>query len=555
MLIYWITPHLTELHKQKSKILQTYQYEVHFFSNTKEMLKAYRLLRAGIIFFTETEDHKQHRHEIFFLINFLPIQGARFILILESGISQLAHIAMCGNFHDIIPLNLDPKEWLHRIQYSTSRKSINLTNPLGRFSVNHMTTIVLPIRVIWLTEKNIRFEASFLPIEGDLLKLTGSFADHIGVNYILLKVKNCEDTNLKFRFSQAITAEWKVNKLAAQRMKGLIQKLTEKEQHHCKVFVVAQSTGIRNQVIDVLIKEKHYVYVALNKKSILEDPKYIKPEIIFIEGSLFKNQDVDTCQTLINQIPEDLFIIIFGKRSEIYELPINFQARSIQVIESIDDHFRNLLREYAEKFQENKTDNPSIRGYFPVESTETLGYITFQAKLTKIHPRSIELQMRYFIPTFALLKINSPWLTKIFSKPVFGKITHTHKNNLEDDNSMKYIADVMPINIDQKFRKIAGKEMLKTYLELMKHYLPTKSQEDSYLVIDQVSTSSSKHSSIKENSLTDDNLSLKPIKQKKNQKEEIFQFKIEDLRLILFFFLIIIFVVMLIYFFIYYIYP
>ena len=442
------------------------------FSTLPAMIEAYKLKRASTIFFSETDSPTLNKFELFELMSLIFIQGSRFILITETLISRLANIAICANFRDIIPISLNDKEWLQRIKYSSSRKPIILPASKAMFSLSHNTSINVPIRIEWISYTHMRLETSFKPKTNDLLKLNGGFAEHLGVDHLIIKVEQIENTHLKFRLSCGVIAEIKSTKLIQSRIRTFIDKLSnEHDSPALSVFVVAQSVNLRNDIQTALSDKSYLIHLALNRNSILEDPKYITPDVILIEGK-FCLENIDTVRELISSLSEGSHIVIIGNIDKI-STTINFNLKNIHLLTSLKKELRPLF-ERLSKYKNKKKSN-DIKGYLSYGDVHALGYLTVSARITLVHPTSIQLNLRYPLKIFSLVKLNSSWLNnRVFKKTLYLKIVDSYINSKPDDQGVLFISDAIFINIDSANVSDAAHRLSTVFLEAMNKVVKNK---------------------------------------------------------------------------------
>src|SRR5690606_31766730 len=101
-------------HKEKGLLLFQKGFEVQFFRDPEALIDEIKKHRVGIVIVGDDGPLEKMKTFINQLATLPDIQGARLLLVSSHETTELADVAAAPSFRDILPLNLDNKQWMNR---------------------------------------------------------------------------------------------------------------------------------------------------------------------------------------------------------------------------------------------------------------------------------------------------------------------------------------------------------------------------------------------------------------------------------------------------------
>ncbi|MES2745905.1 MAG: hypothetical protein V4655_10790, partial [Bdellovibrionota bacterium] len=426
--IYWLCPSIEDVHQRRAAILDDIGYQVYFFQNLEALVKEVSIKRARVIVLGDEWDHDVAIKCMQTFANIPDINNARLLLWNSKNDFDLMQAACLEGFRDIIPHDLEDTEWLQRFEFATSGMESILDLHEGLKKLEEKIEIQMPARVVWIGPQTMWIESKTMAEVGDTIRLQGAFADRLGLKEIRAVVVEKQKSHLSYRFSEALVVNWA--KDAAERAD--LQKLKETKEYLAKidlglrpkVFLAIQSPALRTTILRYTDRRKHEVHTALNKSSLVYEPKYFTPDIIFIEEQLTNGEGHQPFLEMVRFLPEHATIVTIGSRHEGADVKISSGNRRMRWLRHIPTNLADLIeKDYLQGFYMKKPEDVSIRPAF-IPQDHPLSYIMVnsEAKLQSADYLQIEVSCDSRIHTYSLLKVKSSKLSQLLGGPAFLKV-------------------------------------------------------------------------------------------------------------------------------------
>ncbi|MGE0174302.1 MAG: hypothetical protein AB7T49_16010 [Oligoflexales bacterium] len=460
--LFWITDQVTELHTSKAGVLSERGFAVEFFGDFNSLLKAFSEHRVGVIIVGDEGNPEIVRSTIAKLGTMRDCAGVRLILSISRFDAGVVAAGYHYGFRDILFLDLDDTYWTRRFLFSTAGTAAPYNMPVGRVSMKEAAKVSIPARVIWLTAESIRIETRMKPEVGSSVKLSGKLAEYFGLETIPLTVEQQENFDLKYRFSDASICHMDLPYEYDNKKRLLLDHLKKIDPGEaCKVFVVAQSAELRSEILQILTAPRFDVSLALNKKSIVEEPKYFSPHIVFIEDSLCVQENFERFLHMAKNLESNVPIVVVGATPKLDELRSIIPGRQIVPLPKIRPTltqliFEKLLTSYA--WKRDKDD--SFAGYFvPGNNEFSFAEICIDAELTQIHPNVASLQLPTTLGNYGFCQISSPFLDRTLQRKVVGKIVSVTKDGNEISD-LPVRCEALLVDLEQDLRRNLSSALL-----------------------------------------------------------------------------------------------
>ena len=346
--IYWLVANPETLHQERSALLEELDYQVSFYHDLESLQQSLQVKRVSIIIVDESLELNATKLAMNALASMPDIQGARLLFSAIDGNDDLCFQAGCHGFRDIIPLDLEPAKWLERFQFSTASHD-ELAELSYQDSINPTTqiTIGVPSRVVWVQRDRVWVESKARPELSDTVELSGSFPSSLGSSALSLAVKSRHTSDLAYRFSEASTCEWYPDKDVQKDKMDIVFKQLEEQNpgEKKKVFLAIQSPALRTAITRYLDPDIFDVHSALQKKSLVSEPKYFSPSLVIIEYRLCAGESMVRFQEMIAQTPETSVVILVGAKKQEAESLMSFcKGRKVEAIYEIPKNFSEFIQ-------------------------------------------------------------------------------------------------------------------------------------------------------------------------------------------------------------------
>ncbi len=466
-LAYWITDRVTDHHREKTPLLIKLGYDINFFSNMTLLMEAFTEQRVSTIIISD-EGSLNHLYKLITKITSIPeLAGVRLILSYSGQHPELVTLSYQHGFRDIIPLDLDIKTWTQRLLFSSSGSPIHLNLPEPQLTLNNVSSLNLPARVTWFSPKRICLETKASPPPGTVIKFKGRIADHLGTKGLTLTVEENINTNLKFRYSEAIICRWIASGDESDRLSSLLNHLKNVDEGPvCKVFLAIKTPTIRTNLLNHLNGPAFEISTALHRQSLTHEPKFFSPHVVFIEDIVCSMDDYRSFAELIEATPIDVPIVIIGRKVDTKVIKSHSPGHKVTVMHQIPSNLDEILTKKILMdgvYRSTKDADAIVVG---TNSNFSFGELTFAAAVTRLHPQSVQFTIPFRIGNFGLCRIDSPFIKSALGRSAYIKIVHTY--NTGGTQRFSYLAEGYFADLRQFERDQLAKFMIEMLID---HYI------------------------------------------------------------------------------------
>jgi len=427
---YWLTEEITPGLRERALLLNQKGYDVHFFTSLETFTTTVLKQRAGVIVLSDSFDDKVTERILLSFMNLTEVQGARLVMVRSNLTESINAMAACANCRDIIPYDLDIKSFLTRFIYATAGKSMPFIQPAGQFTLNDITALALPARLTWVSSKHLRIECRIRPPVGATLKLRGPLAAAAGVAFITLEVIETQRSHMLYRFSDATIAKWHIPADAIEKMVRALADLSEHDPGpRCRIFVAVPSPELRAQVLTHFEGPQFDIQIALQKQSIVEEPRFFTPDTIVIEDLLCLEEGGERFAAMMSSLQEQTTVVIIGRLPDFAAVQAAWpKLRVIQHARLPTTFGQQVVNRYLPIRQTVREADDHSGANIASQHPFSLAEISFPARLKRIHPQAAQLALTFPISNFALCRIDSPLLRKMIGRHPYIKLTNTYQD-------------------------------------------------------------------------------------------------------------------------------
>jgi hypothetical protein len=470
---YWIVDQVRQVHRDRALLLSQKGYEVQFFSSVDFLIRELQNRRAAIIIVSDEGSPEFVDHAIIELMAMPEIQGARLILTTSRNREAAKRFASIASFRDLLPMDLSERQWLQRFIFATANRSLPFIQPPGQVTLNNISAVSMPARITWISSERLRIECRVKPPIGAMLKLRGKLAESMGVNALTLTVVENQRSHLIYRFSEAMVCEWKVP--AASKAEALEVFKTLKEEspnQRCRVFIGAQKSSLRNELLTAFDDPRFEVSAALQFFSLVNEPKFFTPHAIIIEAALLNDDKGQRFREMMKNIPDGAMLLIIGTDVDHAKIRRDYPGNKIVVVSKIPHGIgKTVLERYAPLRNEHHADEQAV--FVTGENPYSMAEINFSARLTKVHPIAVQVSLPFPVGNFALCQVESPLLRKTLGRSPYMKFTSTYQDLKPNSEPYVYLADGYLADLSNAERSRVGEALTKIVSEqLQKFELP-----------------------------------------------------------------------------------
>ena len=251
--------------------------------------------------------------------------GARLIYCFGNFDNNASLKAVECGAKDIIPLGTSNLRWLNKFRFSAGTQSAKFPAAEYGVALKEKAKLELPSRMVWMNQNFVCINTNFCPEVGDTIKIRNRHHKQIDLERFNFRVVKTFSNYLVYRYTNAIICEW-IGKddQATEEKKRYIARLKETS-HPLRqnIYLGIYSKKIRRRLINKFDKERYHVHCSSNILRMLDEIKYLQPEIILLDGRAFSK-----AKTLIPKIRstagKQVHIYIFGlKLSRELKLKLN----------------------------------------------------------------------------------------------------------------------------------------------------------------------------------------------------------------------------------------
>jgi hypothetical protein len=470
---FWLVDIVSARLRDRALLLHDNGIEVQFFTNVDSFLRELDVKRAGIIVVSDYEEPASTEKVLSVLMNTPEIQGAKMIYICKAAQTDLRMLAAGLGFRDVIPEDLEDRQWLQRFRFATAARPAEYRQPAIQTSVHEISGVSLPARVVWISDTQIRVECRLRAPVGASFSFSGPLAQAFGVSSLSLTVKSTARSNLLYRFSDALICDWTISASHKERAGQVMKAIrTEDPGPRCRIFVAVQNSVLRREILSQFDDPRFEIATAMQKQSIASDPRFFSPDMVLIESSLCSLTD-NSFVSMMDHLPEHTAVIIFGKIENFSALRARYSPRTVVMLTSVP---RDITTSALNRFMpiRLKIEDVSASGgsYLATGNPMSIGEVSFSARLNRIHPSAIGLALPFPVANFALVRVDCPYIRKSTGRNMLMKVTRVYRNMADSTLSHAYqidgyVADASPA--DQ--RRLAD-TIVATQTEALKIYQP-----------------------------------------------------------------------------------
>jgi hypothetical protein len=444
-------------------------YAVRFFQSVEALNRAIRIARAGIVIISDNGNSHEVIEAIKILSESPEMQGVRFILTASpNGDLAVRDFAAACAFREILPLELDRQSWLSRFNYATARQNMSTNQPVPQITMNNIAGVGVPTRIAWLTRQHIQFESRIQADANTQLNLAGPIAAALGLRSITTTVISQSKTNLRFRFSDSILASWSAPSTHLGKVDALIEQLkTVSPGPRWRIFVAVQDSDLRADALSRLRDLRFDVRVPLQRQHIIDEPKFLGPDVIIIEDNLCIGENRELFMKMMEQVDRNVPVIIVGRGLSGSSQVGRRDNSGITVLPKIPEDFSELLvRDFLEARHRNRQAAENDAVYVPADHDMSFAEVKLPARLTRLHPTMIQVAVPVNIGKFGLIKLESPSLKKILGYHPYGKVVECHSaTHQHQQDQFHFTCEAIFSDVDQRSRRLIGYSLAKAVAE------------------------------------------------------------------------------------------
>jgi hypothetical protein len=425
--VYWLLPAVDDEHHRRASILDDIGYQVFFFENFDTLIKEICVKRAQILILGDEWPSLEAISYAHAFANIPDINAARLLVSNSRNDFALMDAAMNEGFRDIIPADLEDHEWLQRFEFATSGVESLLSLHKDLDVVGEPVDIMLPARLVWVGAQQVCLETRSCPRMNDSLKMEGGFARSLGLDTINVQVQQKQQTNLTYRFSEAIIASWYQDAVINADPQKIIDTLDTLHRvdlgQRPKIFLAIQSPALRTTLLKYLDKRRYEVHTALQKQSLIYEPKYFSPDLVFVEDRLTHGDAKRNFYELLRYLPEHACIVnIGGKESP--NAKNSSAPRRTWTLKHVPVNLSDLIeREYLAGLAARKPNSNDKQASFPpADHAYSFAQLHLSAELLKADYLQFNIRTMTRIGPYSLIKIVSPRFQEKLGGPLFVKV-------------------------------------------------------------------------------------------------------------------------------------
>ncbi|MBC7659400.1 MAG: hypothetical protein H7249_06800 [Chitinophagaceae bacterium] len=426
--IYWLCSSIEEVHQRRASILDDIGYQVYFFENLEALIKEICVKRAKILILGDEWPSDVAIKHIQTFANIPDIIGARLLLSNSRNDYELMRAASMEGFRDIIPTDLEDSEWLQRFEFATSgmESILDIHSDLKKFE--EKIEINIPARVVWIGPQTLWIESKTIAAVGDTIAIRGAFAERFGLNEINAVVIERQKSHLSYRFSEALVVNWAKDVMARAEptaIKETIEYLGRVDLGlRPKIFLAIQSPALRTTILRYADRRKYEVHTALQKNSLVYEPRFFTPDLIFIEEQMTNGEGHHAFLEMVRYLPEHATIVTIGSRYEGTDIKGSTGNRRMRSLRHIPTNLAELIeRDYLAAFHLKKPEAQSNRlAFLPHDHALSYALVSAEAKLQSADYLQFEISSTSRINTYSLLKVQGSKLSTILGGPAYLKV-------------------------------------------------------------------------------------------------------------------------------------
>ncbi len=296
----------------------------------------------------------------------------------------------------------------------------------------------------------------------------GGIADFIGVKHLTLKVAEHHDTQLHFRYSDALLCRWDIPK-AHQEKKNILLEFfkTQPKFAPLRVYTIIRSPELRKDLLHRLNVQRFQVSIALNKTNMINEPRYIGPDVIVIEDRMCVGSNRVAFKEMLDNLITDIPILIIGPNMN--EDKFSDISRSVRILRS--HKLPANLEEYLIE-QAGKTHNTRASVTFvPKNHSMSFAYVAIPARITRLHPDAAQLALNFPLGRFGICGLEAPLFHSTLGRSVFFKVTECFAHNQASLKEFPYKVHGLLLDLQQQERRLLKDHLTDYYRQKIEESL------------------------------------------------------------------------------------
>ncbi|MBM4251755.1 MAG: hypothetical protein FJ146_07270 [Deltaproteobacteria bacterium] len=428
--LYWLSAQTTAGLQDRADLLATKGYEVSFYRSVEELYSSLARRRAGVVILSDDFGDKETEAIIRSLMNTPEIEGARMVFVRYGHNESLNTLAACANFRDIIPAEMESKEWLSRFIFATGGSPIPYVQPAGQVTLNNISALHLPARITRVSDSQIYFESRIRPPVGATMQLRGPLAAAGGLNSISLTVVENQRRNLLYRFSDGVVATWQVPSAAKERFSDLLTQLSQVDTGpKCRVLLAAQSANVRSKALSIFQGNRFEISAAIRKQGIIDSARFFTPDLVIIESDLVREGAGQRFRELMESLSDEATVMIIGMLPEFASIQASWPRRHLMYDTDLpSDLAVKIANRYLRSSPESVDTSTERVASIPKKHPFSLAEVSFPVRLHRIHSQAVQIAMPFPVGNFALARLETPLLTRTLGRNPYFKVTATHED-------------------------------------------------------------------------------------------------------------------------------
>lgn len=469
---FWLVDAVTPRHRARALLLNEKGFDVQFFNSLDAVAAELETKRAAVIIVSDATDPKLTEKMLTTVMSLPETHGARLVLTVSQHVESVNQLAAAANVRDVIPFDIDDKQWTQRFVFATAGKSVPFVQPAGQVTFNNISQVSLPARLTWIGDGRLRLECRIRPPVGATLQLAGAFVKDLGLAHVTLTVEETQRDHLLYRFSDAILCSWSVPSVARDRATATLIALREQDTGpRCRVFVAARTTSLRNGVLQRFEDPRFEVSTALQKQSIVEEPKFFSPDVVFIEDQLVIDEGGSRFEAMLANLKPAATVVILGRVPDFAALTRNHAGHKLVLLPKLPKSIgQSILARYLPLDQRRRGAAGTDVAHLVSDHPFSLAEVSMPARLHRLHPLAAQIALPYPVSNFALLRLESPVLRKMTGRHPWVKLTQTYADTHPDAAAFPHLADGYLADVDAAERTAIAQHLTAVVVEAMQRY-------------------------------------------------------------------------------------
>ncbi len=310
---------------------------------------------------------------------------------------------------------------------------------------------------MWISPQRVLIEARMRPEPETSLAFTGAFAQAIGAKSISLTVVEHRHSGLVYRFSDAMLCSWAVSEETYEKAQAV---LADMKDHclgpRCRIFLASSSPSVRQTLAKIFDPNRFDLNFALQKQSIVDEPKYFSPDVIFIDSAFFGPEQINFIKQAMANIGDDVPIYVLGKSIERVELQARFPGKNFTVLGGIQARLSDLV---YQKYLDSVTKDRQSADQDAIHLSPNHPFATLKVQMSaRTHVLSrggMSFGVSSSLGLHGICQVESPLFTKVLGRSPYVKI-HAAVAHAETEDHHSRVYESFYSNLSAKERYDLG---------------------------------------------------------------------------------------------------